>query len=143
MQIHQIRFKLKPPKRIGRSGKRGNYSGRGIKGQKARAGHKIRPALRDIILKFPKRKGLANIKIKKNIFEVNLEEIDKKFNQGEIVTKVGLRERGVIKIPKSIKNFQIKILAKGGLTKSLIFKPEFIFSEKALKKIELSGSKIG
>ncbi len=142
MQIHQLRVKIKKAKRIGRGGKKGNYSGRGIKGQKARAGHKIRPALRDIILKFPKKRGLGNIKRRKNIFEVNLEEIDKKFNQDEVITKEDLRKRGIIKVPQSIKNFQIKILAKGNLSKSLIFKPEFIFSEKALKKIELAGGKV-
>ncbi len=143
MQIHQIRVKIKKAKRIGRGGKKGNYSGRGIKGQKARAGHKIRPALRDIILKFPKRRGVGNRQVRRNIFKVNLEAIDKKFSPGEVVTKTSLQEKGIVKIPQSIKNFQIKILAKGELTKNLIFKPEFIFSEKALEKIELSGSKIG
>lgn len=142
MQIHQIQVKLKKKKRIGRGGKKGNYSGRGIKGQRARAGHRIRPALRDIILKFPKKRGLGNIKIKKNIFEVNLEKIDQNFSTGEIVSIKTLQERNVLRIPKSIKSFRVKILAKGKLNKNLIFKPEFIFSEKALKKIELSGSKI-
>ena len=41
----------KSKKRIGRGGKRGTYSGRGIKGQKARAGHRIRPEIRDILKK--------------------------------------------------------------------------------------------
>lgn len=142
MQIHQIQVRLKKRKRIGRGGKKGNYSGRGMKGQKARAGHRIRPALRDIILKFPKKRGLGNLKIQKNIFEVNLEKIDQKFSPGEIVNLKTLQEKNILKIPKSLKSFRVKILAKGKLTKNLIFKPEFIFSENALKKIELSGSKI-
>ncbi len=142
MQVHQIRFKLKNRKRIGRGGKKGNYSGRGIKGQKARAGHKIRPALRDIILKWPKLKGVSNVKIEKNIFNVNLEKIEKNFNSGEKVDFETLNSKEIIKIPKSVKNFKIKILGKGELTKSLIFDKSLIFSFKALEKINQSGSKI-
>lgn len=142
IQIHQIKFSLKERKRIGRGGKRGNYSGRGIKGQKARAGHKIRPALRDLILRLPKKRGWKNIKIDENIFEINLDKIDQYFDSNEIVSIQTLKEKGILDIPKSVKKFKIKILGKGNLTKNLIFKPEFIFSERALKKIELSGSKI-
>lgn len=142
MQVHQISFRLKKGKRIGRGGKRGNYSGRGIKGQKARAGRKIRPALRDIILKWPKKRGSGNIKIQKNIFEVNLDKINEKFLANEKVNLETLKEKGVIKIPKSIKSFKIKILGKGRLTKALIFDSKFIFSKKALEKIKNSGSKI-
>lgn len=49
----------RPYRRVGRgqSSTRGKQSGRGGKGQTARAGHKIRPALRDIIKKLPKRRG--------------------------------------------------------------------------------------
>jgi len=71
MQIHQIKPKIKKKNRkiIGRGGKRGTYSGRGIKGQKSRAGRKIRPELRDIIKKLPKKRGyrFPVIKRKKKI----------------------------------------------------------------------------
>lgn len=43
--------------RIGRGHTRGKTSGRGHKGQKARAGHHIRPAIRDIIKRIPKLRG--------------------------------------------------------------------------------------
>ena len=43
--------------RVGRGGRRGKTSGRGTKGQNARAGNKKRPELRDIIKKIPKRRG--------------------------------------------------------------------------------------
>lgn len=142
IQIHQISFKLKRKKRIGRGGKKGNYSGRGIKGQKARAGAKIRPALRDVILKFPKKRGLGNIKIEKNIFEVNLIDIDKKFFEGEKVEEKTLKEKGIINIPKSIKNYKIKILGKGKLTKKLIFSKNLLYSQKVIEKIKSSGSVI-
>ena len=54
MQIHQVKPKtrLKTKKRVGRGGKKGTYSGRGVKGQKARAGHKLAPAIRGIIKKY-------------------------------------------------------------------------------------------
>ena len=45
--------------RVGRGGKRGKTSGRGHKGQNARAGNSKRPEIRDIIKKVPKLlKGL-------------------------------------------------------------------------------------
>lgn len=142
MQVHQIKFKLKKQKRIGRGGKRGNYSGRGIKGQKARAGRKIRPALRDIILKFPKLRGVHNFKIEKNIFEVNLDQINEKFVNGEKVDLNSLKEKKILRVPKSIKNFKVKILGRGKLEKELIFDKNLIFSNRALSKIKNSGSKI-
>ena len=51
MQLHTLKRKTKnkTKKRVGRGGKRGTYSGKGLKGQKSRAGKKIRPEIRDII----------------------------------------------------------------------------------------------
>ena len=59
MQLQDIKPRNKPKrkKRVGRGGKRGTYSGKGLKGQKSRAGAKIRPELRDFIKKVPKLKG--------------------------------------------------------------------------------------
>lgn len=59
MQIHQLKpiHKIKKKKRVGRGGKRGTYSGRGLKGQKSRAGRKMQPAIREFIKKFPKLRG--------------------------------------------------------------------------------------
>ena len=59
MQSHQLKptHKRKKPQRIGRGGKRGTYSGAGIKGQKSRAGAKIRPEIRDFIKKLHKLRG--------------------------------------------------------------------------------------
>jgi len=59
MQLHQVKpsHKTKTKKRVGRGGKKGTYSGRGIKGQKARAGAKLKPAIRDLIKKIPKLRG--------------------------------------------------------------------------------------
>lgn len=47
----------KSSRQVGRGGTRGKTAGRGTKGQKARAGRKMRPQLRDIIKKLPKKRG--------------------------------------------------------------------------------------
>ena len=64
VQFHQLKIKnrRKKSRQVGRGGKRGKTSGRGTKGQKARAGRKLRPEMRDIIKKFPKKQlPLSNI----------------------------------------------------------------------------------
>ncbi len=59
MQIHDVKRKHKNKKDrlVGRGGKHAKTSGRGGKGQTARAGNKRRPELRDIIKKLPKLRG--------------------------------------------------------------------------------------
>jgi large subunit ribosomal protein L15 len=59
MQLHELRPIHKPhkKKRIGRGGKKGTYSGKGIKGQKSRAGRKFKPLIREIIKRYPKKRG--------------------------------------------------------------------------------------
>ena len=51
MQFHNLKrvHKVKRKKRVGRGGKKGDYSGRGIKGQKSRAGAKFKPLIRELI----------------------------------------------------------------------------------------------
>lgn len=135
MQIHEIKplHKSKKRKRVGRGGKRGTYCGRGVKGQKARAGRKLKPIIKEVIKKYPKLRGYR-FKAKKEIVVVNLDILDKKFKDGEKVTPEILIEKGIIrkikgKIPK------VKILAKGEITKKLEFSG-FLFSNKAKEKIE-------
>ena len=59
MQIHNLKRqnKNKKDRIVGRGGKHAKTSGRGGKGQTARAGNKRRPELRDIIKKLPKNRG--------------------------------------------------------------------------------------
>lgn len=83
MQLHQLKpiHKFKKPKRVGRGGKRGIYSGRGIKGQKSRAGHKLKPIIRELIKRYPKLRGYRQKsktkEQKSKIFIVNLEKLKK------------------------------------------------------------------
>ncbi|MDO8470030.1 MAG: uL15 family ribosomal protein [bacterium] len=62
MQLHTLHAatRRRPTKRVGRGGKRGTTSGKGTKGQRSRSGHRIRPAARDLVLKFPKLRGVGN-----------------------------------------------------------------------------------
>ena len=59
MKLHEIRspFRTHKKRRVGRGGKRGKTSGHGTKGQKSRAGRKIRPQIRDVMKRFPKKRG--------------------------------------------------------------------------------------
>jgi len=94
MQIHQLKRKNKNKKSriIGRGGKRGKTSGRGTKGQNARAGHKKRPEIRDIIKKLPKKRGYKFSSIRKSVV-VNKEKLGTLFKTGEKVTFSELRKR--------------------------------------------------
>lgn len=136
MQLHELKpkHKSKKPKRIGRGGKRGTYSGRGVKGQKARAGRGPRPAMRDIIKKIPKKRGYRFKSIKKKPQIVNLKDLEKQYKSGEKVTPETLLEKGLISKIKG-KMPEVKILGKGKLTKKLTVEGCLMSKsvEKALK----------
>jgi len=79
MKLHSLTsIRNKNQQRIGRGGKRGTTAGRGQKGQKSRAGHRIRPAERDLILKLPKKRGFRNKPKKEAVTVFNLGDISKK-----------------------------------------------------------------
>ena len=142
MQLHQLKPIHKPKKarRVGRGGKRGTYAGRGIKGQKARAGRRLKPVIRELIKKYPKLRGYR-FKPKKEILAiVNIEVLEKKFKTGEIVNPKTLLEKKIIRrikgrIPK------VKILAKGKLTKALTIEGCLV-SKSAEEIIKKAGGTI-
>lgn len=129
MQIHQISpKKQKNRKRVGRGGKRGTYSGRGVKGQASRAGKRIRPALRDFIQKIPKLRGVPASRYKKQgvkqyrvVYQiVNLDILDAKFKDGETVSPKALLDKKLVRRMKG-KMPQVKILGRGKLARKLNF----------------------
>lgn len=142
MEIHQIRPKHRPKKkkRVGRGGKRGTYSGRGIKGQKARAGAKLKPIIRELIKRYPKKRGYRFGATKPKPAVINVGVLDKKFKAGETVSPVLLIEKRIIR-RRAGKIPQVKILAKGEIKKKIIVK-DCLFSLKAKEKIEKAGGKI-
>lgn len=122
MQLHQLKRKTANKKsiQVGRGGKRGKTAGRGTKGQKARAGHKIRPELRDTIKKLPKLRGYAFNSIQDKPIAITIETIDKKFDNGAEITVDTLIATGVVSLRNGRKQ-KVKIV--GG-------KKGFVFSKK-------------
>ncbi len=139
MQLHELKRKTenKDTKRVGRGGGRGKTSGRGTKGQNARAGHKKRPEIREILKKLPKRRGrgiagLVSIKNKPSV--VNISSIEKAFTTGETITAKLLLERGLVRGRKGTTP-TVKILGDGQLTKKFTFSG-LVVSASAQEKIE-------
>ena len=134
MQIHTSArsTKQKRARRIGRGGKRGTYSGRGIKGQKARAGAKFRPAERDILKKIPKLRGYRFKSFRARPAPVNLDTIEKNFGAGETVSPQTLLAKGLVRRIKG-RVPGVKILGRGELKKHLVFK-DVVFSGAARQK---------
>ena len=127
MQLHSIspRTKNKKNPPVGRGGKRGKTSGRGGKGQTARAGHKIRPEVRDLIKKLPKRRGHGKNRartVRTNRIAtsaVNLSMLEANYKAGETVSPATLLAKGLVRRAKG-RAPMVKILGTGSLTKALI-----------------------
>ena len=141
VQLNKIKptVKKKIKKRVGRGGKRGTYSGRGIKGQKAH-GVRIRPYLRDIIKRIPKKRGYRFKSIKEKPVAINLKLLEKKFKEGDRITPKTLQEAGLISAKKG-KLPEVKLLGTGEITKKFLVS-ECQISDSARKKIEQAGGKI-
>lgn len=142
MQLHQLKpiHKKKTKKRIGRGGKKGTYSGRGIKGQKARAGRKLQPIIRELIKRYPKLRGYRQKVQPRFATEVNIGVLEKKFDSGEKVTPEILLKKRIIRKIKG-KMPEVKILGKGELKKKLIIEGCRV-SKGAKQKIEKAGGLI-
>jgi len=134
MQTNNIQpdHKNRKKKRIGRGGKKGTYSGKGMKGQKSRAGRKMEPSIRGIIKRYPKLRGYKNNRIKNDVACINLSYFDR-FDNGEKITPETLIKLRIIRKIKGRMPI-IKILGNGELKKKLVFEG-FAFSKKAQEKI--------
>jgi large subunit ribosomal protein L15 len=131
--------------RVGRGGSRGKTSGRGTKGQKARAGHKMRPEWRDTIKKLPKLRGHGKNRSRtvRNITPyapVNLALLESFFNAGDTVTLASLREKGIAS-SRGGRITPVKILGAGTLTKKLSLSG-LVVSESAKTAIEKAGGSV-
>ncbi|TSC66869.1 MAG: large subunit ribosomal protein L15 [Parcubacteria group bacterium Gr01-1014_73] len=145
MQFHNLK-RIHPNKRsvaIGRGGRRGKTSGRGGKGQTARAGHKVRPEIRDLIKKLPKLRGRGkniNRSFEKRPVVLNIDVLEKKFAEGETVNPASLIAKNLLqavsgRVPK------VKILGNGQLSKKLIIE-NCLLSQSAKTAIEKAGGSI-
>jgi large subunit ribosomal protein L15 len=141
MQLHTLKREHpnKKARQVGRGGTRGKTSGRGGKGQTARAGNKRRPQMRDIIKKIPKLRGYRFASPNKKAAPVNLNALAI-FAAGTTITPEALFEKKLVRkvggvIPA------IKILGTGNIAIKLSF-VKCSVSDAARAKIEAAGGDI-
>lgn len=119
----------------------GKTSGRGHKGQNARAGGGVRPGFEGgqmpIYRRLPKR-GFNNKRFALAYIEVSLSSLNK-FDDGAVVDVAAINAAGIANVPKV--NDGIKILGNGELTKKLTVKAS-AFTASAKEKIEKAGGSV-
>ena len=144
MKLHELspaEGSVKAGFRKGRGAGSGNgkTAGKGHKGQNARSGGGVRPGFEGgqlpLYRKLPKR-GFNNSRFGKQYAIVNLDALQAKFNDGDVVDAAALLAAGVIETVFD----GVKVLANGELTKKLTVKAA-IFSASAKEKIEAVGGK--
>ena len=131
----------KARKRVGRgdgSG-HGTYSGRGCKGQKSRAGYRMKPGFEGgqlpLIKRLPRKRGFTNIfRIEYSV--VNLARL----NMFEPESEVDLEKLIAAGIVKSLRR-PVKILGEGDIDRPLSVKAHK-FSAAARTKIEAAGGTV-
>ena len=143
MKLHELEKNIgakQARKRVGRgpgSGL-GKTCGRGQKGQKARSGGSINPVFEGgqlpLYRRLPKR-GFTNHMFKTEYAVINVSDLNR-FNNGDVITPMLLKEKGIIKKQLS----GIKVLGNGKLEKKLTIQANK-FTKSALEKIKESGSK--
>lgn len=145
MQLHQFSpTRKKRVQRIGRSGKRGSYSGRGVKGQHSRSGRKLRPAERDLIIRLPKLRGFANKPRSEKPKVFNLDDLERAIKRGDagkspiVLNLEFLKQRELL--PKGFRG-QVKILGDGAIRVPVRVEGLRV-SGSAKAKIEKAGGNI-
>ncbi len=141
MQLHELKPKTKnkKPKYVGRGGRHGKTSGRGTKGQNARAGRKKRPEMRDIIKKLPKRRGYKFASIQQKPVVISVARLEM-YSAGDSVTPETLVKNGIVSKSKGM-HPKVKILGGGELTKKLTVS-DCTVSASARAIIEKAGGSI-
>ena len=124
----------------GESSGHGKTSGKGHKGQKARSGGSIRPGFEGgqmpIYRQLPKR-GFNNAAFKTVYGVVNLDDLDKRFEDGAAINEKILRGAGLVRGTLD----GIKVLARGEVKKKFHLEVDGI-SAAAKEKIEKAGGTI-
>ena len=145
--LHQlVRTGKRAYRRVGRgqSSTRGKQSGRGGKGQTARAGHKVRPELRDIIKKIPKRRGYGKNRgrtvdgTKLDAVAVSLVRLGERFENGAEINASTLRAAGFIHARRMM---PIKIVGSDMIAKKFTI-TGLAVSASAREAIEKAGGSV-
>ena len=143
MQIHELKrqHKNKKDRIVGRGGKHAKTSGRGGKGQTARAGNKRRPELRDIIKKLPKHRGYQFNSYQVKPVGISLDKILVAYPKGGEVNPVTLLELNVIKKKKGFLP-EVKILSSKTDFNIKIQVSKCLISDSAKEKIVKAGGEV-
>lgn len=129
-------------KRVGRGNGSGygKTAGRGLNGQKSRAGGGKRPGFEGgqtpLAMRLPKLPGFRNIN-RVEYLPVNVSRLEEKFEVGEVVNGESLKAKGIIKHEDAL----VKVLGDGELTKALTVSVDKV-SASAKAKIEAAGGKV-
>lgn len=140
-----VRKTARPARRIGRgqSSGAGKTSGRGTKGQNARAGRKKRPELRDLIKKLPKRRGWGKNRgrtvytLRPKPVAITFAALSRAFDAGTEITPKLLVERGLLK-QQGTSMPAVKIVGTSENAKKFTFKGVTV-SSGAKSEIERTG----
>jgi large subunit ribosomal protein L15 len=131
--------KRRARKRVGRGGKTGTYSGRGMNGQNARSGGGVRPGFEGgqtpLLRRMPKLKGFRNHN-KVYYFPLNTAKLESLFEDGATVDHKTLVEKNIIKA-----GMKVKLLGTGDIKKKITLTVD-LASEAAIKKVEKAGGKV-
>lgn len=128
----------KKRKKVGRGGKRGTYSGRGMKGQRSRSGGKSglkAMGMKKTLFRIPKNKGFKSLQPKKEV--VNVSDLERVFKSDDVVNASKLLKRGLIQTTRN----GLKILGNGELKKKLKVEAHQ-FSDTAKKAIMDAGGEV-
>lgn len=141
MQLHDLKPKSRASKkRIGRGGAHGKQSGRGHKGQLARAGGTPRPQMRDRIKKIPKLRGYKHNPVKKKPVAVNVAQLQRVATKGDVVSPQYVVEHGLVR-KSGAQTPKIKILGQGDISTAVTV-VRCQVSEAAKEKIEEAGGEV-
>ncbi len=144
MKLHELapsEGAKKARKRVGRGNASGHgtYSGKGMKGQKARSGGKVNPRFEGgqspLVLRLPYKRGFHN-PFKKEFHIVNIEKLAG-FEAGAVVTPGALVAAGIIRDAEK----PVKLLGEGEISKALTVRVE-AWSRGAREKIEAAGGSV-
>lgn len=141
MQLNSLKRENpnKKAKQVGRGGTRGKTSGRGGKGQTARAGNKRRPQIRDIIKKIPKLRGYRFSSTGIKLSPVNVGALNI-FEAGAVVNPTSLFENNLVRRVGGVIP-HVKILGQGEISKKLSITGCKV-SASAKAKIEKAGGSV-
>ena len=142
MQVHNLSIRGKSRKRVGRGGKRGTYSGRGCKGQKARSGGSVDPLFEggrsSLVDRMKKLRGFTSPRAKRVTLRIDI--LAQKFKENEVVDYESLILHRLLR--KNTYHSGVKIVRGGTLKKKLIIAKEIFVTKGAEVEIKKAGGNV-